>query len=111
MLFFLVKIHNNSIGHWLQLQVLKELAEATGKTVIVGAEMFEADAQLVLDEYLQGLIKEDHSKKEGKVWDNYETDYAPIVEFAKENILPFIATNVPRRYANVVAQKWIGSIG
>jgi uncharacterized iron-regulated protein len=96
--------HNNSIGHWLQLQVLKELDEATGKTVIVGAEMFEADAQLVLDEYLQGLIKEDHLKKEGKIWDNYETDYAPIVEFAKENKLPFIATNVPRRYANVVAR-------
>jgi uncharacterized iron-regulated protein len=102
--------HNNSIGHWLQLQILKELGEVTGKKVIVGAEMFEADAQLVLDEYLQGFIKEDHLLKEGKVWDNYKTDYAPIVEFAKINNLPFIATNVPRRYANIVARNGLGGL-
>jgi len=102
--------HNNAIAHWLQLQVLKELGEVTGKGVIIGAEMFEADAQLVLNEYLQGLIKEDHLKKEGKVWDNYKTDYAPIVEFAREHELPFIATNVPRRYANVVARNGLASL-
>ncbi len=102
--------HNNSICHWLQLQVLKELEKVSGKSVVVGAEMFEADAQLVLDEYLAGVIREDHLKKEGKVWDNYQTDYAPIVEFAKENDLPFIATNIPRRYANIVARNGIGAL-
>lgn len=96
--------HNNSICHWLQLQVLKDLAEATGKKVVIGAEMFEADNQLILNEYLAGLIREDHLKKEAKVWDNYTTDYAPMVNFAKESQLPFIATNVPRRYANIVAR-------
>ena len=50
------------------------------------------------------MIKEDHLENEGKVWKNYKTDYAPMVAFAKENNLPFIATNVPRRYANVVAR-------
>ena len=39
---------------------------------------------------------------EARLWDNYSTDYAPFVFFAKENKIPFIATNVPRRYANVV---------
>jgi uncharacterized iron-regulated protein len=102
--------HNNSICHWLQLQVLKELEDASGKSVVVGAEMFEADAQLVLDEYLDGVIKEDHLQKEGKVWDNYKTDYAPIVEFAKENDMPFIATNVPRRYANLVARNGLNAL-
>ena len=107
---FFGESHNNSICHWLQLQVLKELGEITGKEVVIGAEMFEADAQLVLNEYLQGIIKEDHLKKEGKVWDNYKTDYAPIVEFAKGNELSFVATNVPRRYANVVARKGLEAL-
>jgi uncharacterized iron-regulated protein len=102
--------HNNSICHWLQLQVLKELAEVSGKNVVVGAEMFEADAQLVLDEYLEGLIKEDHLETEGKVWKNYKTDYAPLVQFAKANDMPFIATNVPRRYANLVARNGLTAL-
>jgi uncharacterized iron-regulated protein len=106
---FFGESHNNSICHWLQLQVLKELV-ANGEDVIVGAEMFEADAQLVLNEYLQDLIKEAHLKKEGKVWNNYQTDYAPIVEFAKENDFPVIATNIPRRYANLVARQGLDAL-
>ncbi len=101
---FFGETHNNSICHWLQLQVLKELGECTGKDVLIGAEMFEADDQLILNEYLAGLIKEDHFKKEAKIWENYDTDYAPLVEFAKDNKLPFIATNIPRRYASIVAR-------
>ena len=101
---FFGEIHNNSICHWLQLQVLEELGASTGKNVIIGAEMFESDNQLILNEYLAGSIKEEHLKKEAKIWDNYKTDYAPLVEFAKKNKLPFIATNVPRRYANIVAR-------
>ena len=38
------------------------------------------------------------------MWDNYKTDYAPVVEFAKANGIPVIATNIPRRYANMVAR-------
>ena len=72
--------------------------------------MFEADAQLVLNEYLDGVIKEDHMVKEGKVWDNYKTDYAPLVEYAKANNFPFIATNVPRRYANLVARSGLSAL-
>lgn len=102
---FFGESHNNSICHWLQLQVLKDLEAATGKEVIVGAEMFEADDQLILNEYLEGHIKEDHLLKEAKVWDNYKTDYAPIVNFAKAHNMPFIATNIPRRYASIVASK------
>ena len=34
---------------------------------------------------------------------NYKTDYKPIIEFAKENGINFIATNIPRRYAAMVS--------
>lgn len=34
-----------------------------------------------------------------RLWVNYATDYAPLVELAKTLKFPFIATNVPRKYA------------
>ncbi len=40
-----------------------------------------------------------------RLWPNYKTDYKPLVDFAKENKLPFIATNIPRRYAAAVSKK------
>ena len=107
---FFGETHNNSICHWLQLQVLKELSNTTGKDVTVGAEMFEADDQLILNEYLAGLIKEVHLNNEAKLWDNYKTDYKPLVEFAKSEQIPFIATNIPRRYASIVARKGLTAL-
>ena len=71
----------------------------------MGAEMLEADNQLILDEYMNRQISYDRFEAEARLWDNYSTDYAPFVFFAKENHIPFIATNVPRRYANVVKDR------
>jgi len=98
------ELHNNPICHWLQLELAKELI-GSGKPVVLGAEMFEADDQIVLDEYLSGAITLDHLEKEAKVWPNFETDYLPLVDLAKAHGIPFIATNVPRRYASVVARR------
>jgi len=101
--------HDNSIDHWLELQVLKDLY-AGNNNLALGMEMFEADDQLVLSEYLQGTIEEKHLLSEAKVWDNYKNDYKPLIEFAKEKKLKAIATNIPRRYANLVFRKGIESL-
>ncbi|WP_010252416.1 ChaN family lipoprotein [Myroides injenensis] len=92
--------HNNSLGHWLQLQVTKSLNERKG--VVLGAEMFEADNQEGLSKYVDGTITNDEFKEEVRLWNNYEGDYKPLVEYAKSNGLDFIATNVPRRYASLL---------
>ncbi len=84
--------------------IVKDLHAVHGDSLMLGAEMFERDDQLLLDEYLGGIIPESRFKAEAKLWDNYATDYAPIVEFAKKHSLPFIATNVARRYANIVSK-------
>nr|WP_317233047.1 MULTISPECIES: ChaN family lipoprotein [Pontibacter] len=65
--------------------------------------MFKTDVQLVLDEYLNGKVAENNFEQEARPWPNYKTDYKPIVKFAKEAGVPFVATNVPRRYAAMVA--------
>jgi uncharacterized iron-regulated protein len=94
--------HNNPIAHWMQLELTRALHEEAGEQLVLGAEMFEADNQLLLDEYLGGLISESNFEKEARLWNNYMTDYKPLVLFAKKNDLNFVATNIPRRYANLV---------
>ena len=96
------ELHNNPICHWLQYELTKDIHSIAGNNLIIGAEMFEADNQLIINEYLEGLISERNFNSEAKLWSNYETDYKPVFEYAKDNGLSFVATNIPRRYAAMV---------
>jgi len=102
--------HTNPISHWLELELTNDLYKARGEELILGAEMFEADNQLILDEYLSGMITETKFEEEARLWNNYLTDYKPLVLIAKENELPFVATNIPRRYANMVFKRGVVSL-
>ena len=99
---FFGELHNNAISHWLELEVAKALYAKHGDSFVMGAEMYEADQQLIINEYLSGAVKYKYFKGQARLWPNDETDYAPILSFAKENHIPMIATNVPRRYAAIV---------
>lgn len=99
---FFGELHNNPIAHWLQLELTEDIYAIKDSMLSLGAEMFEADNQLLIDEYLQGTISQKSFEKEVRLWPNYATDYKPLLTFAKEKDLPFIATNVPRRYAAMV---------
>ncbi len=107
---FFGEYHNNAISHWLQLEMAQLLFEKHQKKLILGAEMFEADNQFILNEYLSDFISAKNYQNEMRLWPNYNTDYKPLVEFAKKESLKFIATNIPRRYANMVYKKGIGSL-
>ena len=97
--------HDNPIAHWLQLELTKDLYELKNTGLILGAEMFESDNQVIVDEYLAGHISQSSFESEARLWPNYKTDYKPLMEFAKEKQLIFVATNVPRRYASLVNKK------
>lgn len=103
---FLGEQHDDSVAHALQLQIFKSAFEKYGKDrkVILSLEMFERDVQTVVDEYLTGLISENHFLLSSRPWGNYKTDYRPLVEFAKENKLQVLAANAPRRYVNMVSR-------
>jgi uncharacterized iron-regulated protein len=100
---FFGELHDNPVAHWLELEVTKDLFATQGKDLVLAAEMFETDDQLVINEYLAGLIKETSFESEVKKWNNYGTDYKPLMNFAKVNGLKFVASNIPRRYASMVA--------
>ncbi|MDO9274450.1 MAG: ChaN family lipoprotein [Lutibacter sp.] len=94
------ELHNNPIVHWLQLETTSDLSAS--RKLSLGAEMFEADNQLQLNDYLSGKINQKAFDTVARLWKNYPTDYKPLVDFAQKNKLKFIATNIPRSFASKV---------
>ena len=94
------ELHNNAISHWLELELTKDLY--LKNDLMLGAEMIESDNQMVLNQYLSGKIDKKAFDTLVRFWPNYETDYAPLVEYARDKQLIFVASNIPRRYANKV---------
>ncbi|AYM99450.1 ChaN family lipoprotein [Chryseobacterium sp. 3008163] len=102
--------HNSSINHWLQLKITEALFAKKKGQLILGAEMFERDNQSQLDNYLSGKFDAKTLKDSARLWNNFATDYQPLVDFAKDKKLKFIATNVPRRYASQTAKEGLESL-
>jgi uncharacterized iron-regulated protein len=94
------EFHDNSVAHWLELEITKDLFEKKG--LVLGAEMLEADNQKQVNQYLKGEINYKKLDSTSRLWPNYKTDYKPLVDFAKENNVAFVATNIPRRFASLV---------
>ncbi len=101
-IIFIGETHNCPIAHWMEYEITSDIIRKNSKGLVLGAEMFESDDQLLVDEYTAGVISSDRFEKEAKLWDNYWTDYAQLLYLARENSLRFVATNVPRRYASYV---------
>lgn len=94
------EFHNNSIVHWLQLQVMKNLSQK--RSLIFGLEMFERDQQMILNLLLNNEIDQKRFDTITRFWNNYKTDYHPMVSYAKDKKIPLIASNVPRKYASLL---------
>jgi uncharacterized iron-regulated protein len=99
--------HNDPAAHEVEAELLR-LALARYKNgarpVVLSLEMFERDVQTTLDEYLADLISERHFLSSSRPWNNYQTDYKPLIELAKMNKLPVLASNAPGRYVNMVSR-------
>lgn len=103
---FLGENHDDATAHALQLEIFKRAVRkySAQRKFALSLEMFERDVQIVLDEYLKNLITEKKFLDDSRPWKNYQTDYRPLVELAKEQKLDVIAANAPRRYVNMVSR-------
>lgn len=101
-IIFIGETHNCPIAHWMEYEITSDIIRKSPKGLVLGAEMFESDDQLLVDEYTAGVISSDKFENEAKLWDNYWTDYAQLLYLAREHSLKFVATNIPRRYASYV---------
>ncbi len=100
---FLGEQHDDPITHRLEAATLEGLTRRRGN-IVLALEMFERDAQRPLDDYLAGKLSEKNFLAVSRPWPRYDTDYRPMVEFARLYKWPVIAGNVPRRDASAVAR-------
>jgi uncharacterized iron-regulated protein len=109
---FVGETHDNAVAHMLEAELLRRADErySQRRAVALSLEMFERDVQTVLDEYLAGLISERHFLLSSRPWNNYATDYKPLVEYARAHHLPVIAANAPARYVSRVSSEGQGSL-
>lgn len=105
---FIGELHSDPISHWMEYEITHDLGNK--KLLVLGAEMFETDNQIPLSQYIAGEINAKQFDSTARLWKNYFTDYAPLVDLAKYNKWPFIATNIPRRYASQVARRGLESL-
>lgn len=96
--------HNDSAGHYLENKIYRALHAQYGSQLALSMEMFETDNQLALNEWLAGLMNDDRYSKDVRLWSNYK-DYRPMLDYAKQNKLPVIAANPPRRYVSLVTRR------
>jgi uncharacterized iron-regulated protein len=104
------ELHDDPIAHWFQLLLTEDIYAAHGKNLVIGSEMIERDQQERLNKYLSGEWELKTFKDSAKMWSNFDTDYLPVVDFAKENGLKYVAANIPRPYASRVFKKGLASL-
>ncbi|MBW6515979.1 MAG: ChaN family lipoprotein [Candidatus Cloacimonetes bacterium] len=95
--------HGNAMIHQLQAELLPYYLRYA-ENIAISMEMFERDDQELLDYFLEGNIDEEEFLSNARAWPNYKSDYKPIVDFAQENQIYVIASNVPRMYAAAISR-------
>ncbi|HPR17381.1 MAG TPA: ChaN family lipoprotein [Candidatus Cloacimonadota bacterium] len=100
---FFGELHDNALLHHLEIGLLQDMHNLY-PDLIVSLEMFERDVQPEVDAYLAGKMNEDEFILASRAWNNYHSDYKPIVDFCKNQHLTLLAANIPRRLAALIAQ-------
>lgn len=101
---FFGEYHDQGEIHQAELELLQAIHKVKGEKLALSMEMFEMDNQTKLNDFLAGSLSEEDFLATSRPWPNYKTDYAPLVNFAKENKLAVVAANVPRFLAAHVAK-------
>jgi len=101
---FFGEIHGHPGNHLAQMQVFQAMHERF-PNMTLSLEQFERDTQPALDLYLAGEIGEQVLQDDGRGWDNYKQSYRPLVEYAKHNQLPVIASNAPKNIVICVGKE------
>lgn len=95
---FFDEYHDQTAIHQAKRNFLIEYYKKNSQ-MILSMEMFERDVQQDMNGYLQGKTTEEEFLAASRPWNNYLPDYRPLVEFAKENDVFVLASNIPRRIA------------
>ncbi|MFA7057195.1 MAG: ChaN family lipoprotein [Candidatus Cloacimonadales bacterium] len=100
---FFGELHDDSLLHHIEHELYKKLIKKN-KDLVLSMEMFERDNQTGLDNYIQGKSTYEQFAANVRLWSNHETDYEPLLQLSRKYSRDVIASNVPRKYATLVAK-------
>lgn len=101
--------HTHSGIHRFQTDLLSAMF-FQNPNLALSMEQFTRDSQEIVDQYLAGEIGETTLIKQANAWPNYESDYRPLVEFAKFKKLDLIASNAPNNIVSCIAREGLDYI-
>lgn len=96
-LVFIGEAHDEEWHHETQLALIKALHES-GSLVAVGIEMFRAENQSKLDQWVSGGMDEAEFVKEYSLnWQVPWPKYSGIFLYARDNRIPLVGLNIPKK--------------
>ncbi len=101
--------HTHTGIHRFQTELLRAMYQQN-HDVTLSMEMFSRDSQAVVEQYLADEIGEQTLIQQANAWSNYESDYRPLVEFAKTEKLDIIAANAPKDIVRCIGKEGIDYI-
>lgn len=104
---FVGEWHTHPGIHHFQTDLIGELLRHRAN-VALSMEQFSRDKQTVLDQYLSSEMGEQKMMHEAAAWPNYESDYRPLIELAKQHRLKVIAANAPQMTVRCVGREGMG---
>jgi len=110
---FLGETHTDETTHRTELAIYEGLLARRGGRVVLAMEMFERDVQPHVDAYVAGETDEATFLANSRPWGNYGTGYRRLVERARADRRPVVASNFPaplRRRVGMEGQEGIDKL-
>lgn len=104
------EVHDIQAHHRMELDIIRALHES-GVPVSIGLEMFRADSQKSLDEWVKGALPLDRFLP--VYYDNWRQGwplYRDIFLYARDHDIPMVGLNIPDRIAEAVAKRGFASL-
>jgi len=103
-LVFIGEIHDDTAHHAFQAKVIRGLHRA-GTPLAIGLEMFTSESQPELDEWIAGKVDDQSFARFYALnWHEPYELYGEIFRYTRDNRIPLVGINVPRRLIQEVKQ-------
>ncbi|MBD1400418.1 ChaN family lipoprotein [Pelovirga terrestris] len=105
---FIGEQHDHAGHHQMQLEVIRTLAKQ--QEVAIGLEMFQAEDQQALDDWIAGTSSvEEFRQIYQRNW-GWWSLYEPIFSYARQQQIPMVGINLPRSITRQVAISGFSSL-
>lgn len=105
---FIGEHHDHGGHHQMQLEVIRALAKR--QKIAIGLEMFQAEDQQALDDWIVGTSSSEEFRQIYQRNWGWWSLYEPIFSYARQERIPMVGLNLPRSITRQVALSGFSSL-